>query len=54
LLIGIFGTIIGFYFGSATQETTVRNVPVQQQERLIEKQPPIKDSLSDEKDKTLE
>ncbi len=54
LLIGIFGTIIGFYFGSATQEKTVRKDPVQQQERSIEKQPQIKDSLPDEKDKTLE
>ena len=54
LLIGIFGTIIGFYFGSATQEKTVSNAPVQQQERSIEKQPSLKDSLPNEKDKTLE
>jgi hypothetical protein len=40
LLIGIFGTIIGFYFGSASQGTPPNaSVPVQQQERLQEVQP---------------
>ncbi len=41
LLIGIFGTIIGFYFGSASQ-TPNANVPVQQQRLQVD--PPTTDN----------
>lgn len=47
LLIGIFGTIIGFYFGSASQSqqaSPIQNDPIQQQERL-QGVPPVDNHL---------